>query len=238
MVFMAVLASTTIIRSFSHLLRRERHKQLILEVHKMNRRLGGEIQKYPSINMHFLWTLFMTLLMNAIFLAYAIYGYFAKASFTNLLSFLLNFDSCYINDVINQCVNEEMQKQFGRINRILLERIENYLTDEQDDVPVMRVVEMNDIHFELQTLSIELNDHCSVAILTTLATHWVLLVWLWHTIYVLALFLMEGKFVYTSVIIISIMRMLITVFYVEITIKTWTSIKDEVSSLFSQSLSS
>ncbi|GJQ79672.1 hypothetical protein Trydic_g15881 [Trypoxylus dichotomus] len=207
----------TITRPVYFFARRKRHKQIFLDLEKLDVLLNREERFCYVINYRFLKTLTRMMITNVSFtVAFSTFE-MSNPTVAGYFIFLMSFNGGSVNDFLNHDIGVKIYEQIKLIN-------ENIRTSASDGT-IKIVVDAIRCRERLVKLAMEFNDVYTLPLLIILLLHGTLSVWILHSAFLMVIL---KKPYYEYMVLLIMMRIVLTFSYATMTFGTLDSIQKEV----------
>lgn len=213
--FFVVAIAGTMIRPIYFFVYRKRHKQIVLDIHKMNCSLGMEKRQRFVPNVPLTYTLLMMIIMSFLSTVFFIEFHMINLTVGNIIAVLIIFQSSLVNDITEKTIAWELRNSFVDIN----DNIMSCITQN-------RIAEYMLAHRKLAKLSLEFNYLCSTPLIVNLSLNITLTVWLVYTCVIMTIVQVPS---YQYILALTLWRIIFSLVYFRVVTDTWDHIRKEVS---------
>lgn len=209
------------IYSFAH---RERHRKIVLMIHKINCSLGMYKRERFLLNVPFVVAISLIISMSFICVITFSKFHVVNIKVSNMTVLLIILHSNVVSDIIDRTIGEELRNLFHVLNDNIRKHILNINGDNIENMTM--IAESMNIHRELVKLSLEFTNQCSVSLLVNFELNASLTVCLVHTsIMVTVLQRPYYKYILSTIF----PRIIFSLVYFKFVIDTWDLVRTEVT---------
>lgn len=224
MLFFALGISSTLLRPIYSFAQRNKHQQIVLNLHKMNCSLGISQRKRFVPNVLFTNAILLIIFISCLYMVFLIKLQLINPTISNIIIFLVPLHANIVTYFVDKTIGEELRNLFEVLNENIktCEVGVNHNTMKSIEL----IIESTNIHRELVRLSLEFTRLSSTPLLVNLGLTILLTICLMHTCIIV---IMLQTTYYKYVLVTTLWRMFLSLVYLKVVTDIWDRLSNEVT---------
>lgn len=218
LLYLIITSGFTLIQPFYYLINRRQHRKLYLRIQHINNLLNLEEKMYFEINFHFILFLFFLMGMNTGFLI-MVYEATDIRNFGHYVTRCLVYTVFCVNEYIQYIILKEIRNQYIVIN-MRIKQIEDTKTE-----TIRNLIDVSD---KVANSTLNVNSFLNFSVLSNIGCNVFTLIWMCDFLFVSLSKLFNGEVINQRLAFISFIRIVTTLVYIQLKIRNWVHILNEV----------